>query len=431
MKKNIAVDVAIVGGGIIGCAVGWYLMRRGLTVGVFEKGKIAGEQSGRNSGFVRKQGRDEREMLLIKRSLDLWGEIEREIEGTTGFAITGNLVAARDERIFESMRNWLSIAKGFGVDSEILTGKRMQEVCPRLRSGFLGALYTPSDARAEPGLAAPAIAAALRRKGAQVHENCHVQALEFSGGRVSGIVTEKFTVQAKTVVVAAGLWSYLFLSRYGVYVPQSDLKISVGRTAPFDHGLTISSWTPDVLVRPRYDGGLTIALGMTRPSDFELTSRSLRVSGRFLPTYWKNRSCVSISVGKRYLENNRWSSAYLSMDPADYREIRVPDVPPNMVELEKGLRFAVTDFQFQEPLRLADSWACRIDVTPDGIPVIGETLPGLVVATGMSGHGFGISLGVGHTVAELIDRGTSEIALDEFAPDRFARRYFAAPQNVL
>lgn len=431
MRQDIATDVAIVGGGIIGCAIAWYLTKRGFTVGVFEKGRIAGEQSGRNSGFVRKQGRDEREMPLIKRSLDLWRDIDREIEGETGFAIAGNLAVARDEKKLEAMRDWMAVAREFGVDSEVLTDRRMQDVCPRLRPGYIGALYTPSDARAEPSMAGPAIAAALRRKGAQVHENCHVQALEFTGGRVSGLVTEKFTVKAKTVVVAAGLWSYLFLKRYGVHVPQSDLKISVGRTAPFDHGLSIPSWTPDVLVRPRHDGGLTIALGMTRPANFDLTSRSLRVGGRFLPTYLMNRSGVSIGVGGRFFENERWSSAYLSTDPARYSEIRVPHVPPNLAELEKGTRFAEKDFQFSAPVRLVDSWACRVDVTPDGIPVIGETLPGLVVATGMSGHGFGISLGVGDSVAELIDRGTAAIGLGEFAPDRFRHRYFAAPQNVL
>ncbi|PKP99416.1 MAG: hypothetical protein CVT74_08065 [Alphaproteobacteria bacterium HGW-Alphaproteobacteria-13] len=431
MRKKIAVDVAIVGGGIIGCATAWYLTQRGLSVALFEKGTVAGEQSGRNSGFVRKQGRDEREMPLIKRSLDLWRDIDKQIEGETGFTVAGNLAVAGDEAKLAAMHSWLAVAKEFGVGSEILTNGRLQDVCPRIRRGFLGALYTPTDARAEPELAAPAIAAALRRKGAEVHENCHVQELELSGGRVTGLVTEKFDVKARTVVVAAGLWSYIFLKRYGVFVPQSDLKISVGRTAPFDHGMTIPSWTPDVLVRPRHDGGLTIALGMTRAADFELTSRSLRVAGRFLPTYLMNRRGVSIGVNGRFFENNRWSSAYLSSDPARYSEIRVPHVPPNVAELEKGTRFARTDFQFDPPIRLVDSWACRVDLTPDGIPVIGETLPGLVVATGMSGHGFGLSLGVGDSVAELIDRGSTTIALDAFDPGRFRHRYFAAPQNVL
>lgn len=431
MKKTMSVDVAIVGGGIIGCAAAWYLTHRGFKVAIFEKGRIACEQSGKNSGFVRKQGRDAREMPLIKRSLELWSRIDREIEGATGFAVAGNLAIARDEKKFAAMMDWIQVAKEYGVDSEILVGKRLSETCPRLRSGFLGALYTPSDARAEPSMAAPAIASALVRKGVEVHEHCHVQALDLADGQVVGLVTERGAVRAKVVVIAAGLWSGIFLARYGVHIPQSDLKISVGRTAPFGHGLRIPSWTPDVLVRPRYDGGLTLALGMTRPADFELTGRSFGVAGRFLPTYLANRKSVSIRVGNRLLENRRWTAAYLSSDPSRYEEIRVPVVRPNEAELQNGLRFAQADFQFDQQLRMAQSWACRVDVTPDGIPVIGETLPGLVVATGMSGHGFGISLGVGEAVAELIDTGASSISLNSFSPSRFRKRYFAAPQNVL
>lgn len=431
MKKELSVDVAVIGGGIIGCATAWYLTRRGLRVGLFEKGRIAGEQSGKNSGFVRKQGRDAREMPLVIRSLERWHDIDREIEGDTGFVVSGNLAIAGDEKKMEAMRDWIDIAREFGIDSEILVGDRLAEICPSLRPGFLGALYTPCDARAEPTLAAPAIAAALVRLGAEVHENCHVQALQLSAGRISGIETEKFSVRCKVAVVAAGLWTGIFLSRYGIQIPQSDLKISVGRTMPFNHGLQIPSWTPDVLVRPRKDGGLTIALGMMRPADFELTLRSLRVAGRFAPTYLANRKGVSIHVGRRFVENQRWTAAYLSTDPARYSEIRVPYVPPNSAELHKGMQFAKTDFRLKEDLQLAETWACRVDITPDGIPVIGETLPGLVVATGMSGHGFGISLGVGDAVAELIDTGTCSTPLHAFSPDRFALRYFAEPQNVL
>jgi glycine/D-amino acid oxidase-like deaminating enzyme len=427
------VDVAIIGGGIIGCAIAWYLTKRGFSVGVYEKGRVAGEQSGKNSGFVRKQGRDAREMPLIKRSLDLWRGINADIQGETGFAESGNLAVASTPEKLETMRSWLAVAREFDVDSSILEGGALNSVSPRLRSGFAGALYTPSDCRAEPNLATPAIAVALRRLGADLRERCHVQGLLMEGGRVAGIVTEQGEVRAKTVVVAAGLWTGVFLARYGVSVPQSDLKISVGRTTAFDHGLSIPSWTADVLVRPRFDGGLTIALGMLGPADFEVTLRSLRQAGRFLPTYIANRKGVTVGVGKRLFESCRWNSAYLSGNPARYDEIRVPVVAPNSEQLDRCAAFATRDLQFQTPVRLVEKWACRVDMTPDGVPVIDEvkSIPGLVVATGMSGHGFGISLGVGETVADMIDTGSPAISLHEFRLDRFSERYFAAPQNVL
>ncbi|MGE3831669.1 MAG: NAD(P)/FAD-dependent oxidoreductase [Parvibaculaceae bacterium] len=433
--KAKAVDVAIVGGGIIGCAIAWYLVKRGLTVGVYEKGRIAGEQSGKNAGFVRKQGRDHREMALIIRSLDLWRTIDADIEGETGLVESGNFVVAGSPEKLEAMRGWLAIAREFGVETHLLTGSAMQDVQPRLRSDprLLGALYTPSDCRAEPSLAAPAIAAALKRKGADMRENCHVQALITEGGRAAGIVTEEGEIRARTVVVAAGLWSGIFLARYGVFVPQSDLTISVGRTAPFDHGLRIPSWIPDVLLRPRFDGGLTIALGMVNGADYEATWRSLAIAGRFLPTWWENRRTVAIRLGKRLAEAARWKAAYLGTDRSRYDEIRVPNVPPNQAWLDQCAAAARRDFQFTQPLDFVEKWACRVDVTPDGIPVIDEAphIAGLVIATGMSGHGFGISLGVGDAVAEFIATGRTTIPLREFRLARFAERYFGTHQNVV
>src|SRR4030095_9063476 len=66
------VDVAVIGGGIVGCSAAYFLAREGLRVAVFEKGRIAGEQSGRNWGWVRQQGRSPIELPLMMRSLQLW-----------------------------------------------------------------------------------------------------------------------------------------------------------------------------------------------------------------------------------------------------------------------------------------------------------------------------------------------------------------------
>ncbi len=427
------VDVAIVGGGIIGCAAAWYLTRRGLRVGLYEKGRIAGEQSGKNSGFVRKQGRDEREMALIVRSLELWRGINAEIGEETGFVSHGNLAVAADADALARMEAWLGIARAFGVDSRVLGAAELGKAFPRLRPGFAGGLFTRSDGQAEPTLAAPAIARALRGAGADVQENVVVEELIREGGRVTGLRTERGEVRAGTVIVAAGLWTRLFLSRYGVELPQSDLKVSVGRTAPFDHGLTVPAWTARTLVRPRHDGGLTISLGTMGPLDFEPTWRNLAPAPRFLPTFLANREATRIRLGGRFLEDRRWVATYTGARRDRYDEIRVPDVPPNVAVLDASRKAAAIDFTFPDPLELVESWACRIDVTPDAVPVLGSIpgLPGLVVATGMSGHGFGISLGVGEAIAELVATGRSAIPLDAFRIERFAERYFAAPQNVL
>ncbi|MFA6032071.1 MAG: FAD-binding oxidoreductase [Myxococcota bacterium] len=427
------VDVAIVGGGIIGCAIAWYLNRRGLSVGVYEKGRIAGEQSGKNSGFVRKQGRDRREMPLIKRSLDLWGRIDAEIGGITGFTASGNLALASDEAKLEGMNAWLAIAREFNVDSRVASPAELKDISPSLRTSFLGGLHTPSDGRAEPSLAAPAIAHALTRAGMDVRENCLVEGLLLEAGKVVGIATERGEVRARTVVVAAGLWSGIFLRRYGISLPQVDLRVSVGRTAPFAHGVALPTIFDKALVRPRYDGGLTIAPGLQGPLDYDTAFRSLRHAPRYIRTLFASREGTRVNIGKHLRDDHRMVKAYLSGTSSRYADLRVPNVPANDAVLARSRAAARAAFGIGDDMKLVETWACRIDITPDGVPVLDQVndLGNLVIATGMSGHGFGISLGVGDTLAELIDTGRTTISLEPFRLSRFSERYFAAPQNVL
>jgi glycine/D-amino acid oxidase-like deaminating enzyme len=82
-------DVVIIGGGIIGASAAYALARKGYSVALLEKGMIAGEQSSRNWGWCRQQNRDPREIPLIKRSLEMWGTLDREVGADLGFRRTG------------------------------------------------------------------------------------------------------------------------------------------------------------------------------------------------------------------------------------------------------------------------------------------------------------------------------------------------------
>ena len=82
-------DVVIIGGGIIGTCAALHLAQRGVSVALCEKGDIAGEQSSRNWGWVRKQGRDPRELPLAIEALRQWQGMNEVVEAETGFRTTG------------------------------------------------------------------------------------------------------------------------------------------------------------------------------------------------------------------------------------------------------------------------------------------------------------------------------------------------------
>ncbi|HYC14449.1 MAG TPA: FAD-dependent oxidoreductase, partial [Stellaceae bacterium] len=158
-------DVVIIGGGIIGCAAAYYLAKKGQSVAVIEKGHVGGEQSSRNWGWCRQQRRDVREIPLIKESLQLWGGLNEEIGAETGFRRTGLFYVTKDQAEVARWERWLDDARQYQLHTRMLSGAEVQAMMPGCTEKWAAALYTPSDGRAEPAMAAPAIASAARKLG--------------------------------------------------------------------------------------------------------------------------------------------------------------------------------------------------------------------------------------------------------------------------
>ena len=104
-------DVVIIGGGIIGVSTAYYLAKYGVSVTLIEKGVIAGEQSSRNWGFVRQQGRDPAEIPTIMRSLGLWKGLSKELGEDIGFKQAGVFYLANTQQQVADYEDWLNYAK--------------------------------------------------------------------------------------------------------------------------------------------------------------------------------------------------------------------------------------------------------------------------------------------------------------------------------
>src|SRR6185312_4918728 len=115
-----AADVVVIGGGIVGVFAAYYLARRGLSVALVEKGRIAAEQSSRNWGWCRQQNRDERELPLVIRSLEMWGGLADEIGAETGFRRSGLIYVTRDPAELARWEEWLAMAQQYQVHSRML-----------------------------------------------------------------------------------------------------------------------------------------------------------------------------------------------------------------------------------------------------------------------------------------------------------------------
>ena len=257
-------DVVVVGGGIVGCATAYYLARRGVRVILLERGEVAGEQSGRNWGFVRQQGRDPSEVPLMVAANRIWRGLEQELDADLEWIQGGNLALASTPERLALFEGWLPTARENGVDTRLVTPREIQELLPGMVGAWVGGLYTASDGHAEPAKATQALGRAAVKLGVELHEGCAVEGIATEGGRVGEVRTELGVIRAGTVVCAAGAWSARLLRPLGLRLPQRWVRATVARTTPAPPLTRAGVWGPAVSFRQRRDGTLNLAAGGRR-----------------------------------------------------------------------------------------------------------------------------------------------------------------------
>jgi glycine/D-amino acid oxidase-like deaminating enzyme len=395
-------DVVIIGGGIIGTSAALFLAEKGISVALCEKGHIAGEQSSRNWGWCRKMGRDPRELPLIIESLRLWAGMNERVEAETGFRQPGIMYLAETRAELDELEPWLEHARQYQLDTRLVTRTEAGALMPGLTGNWVGGLFTPSDGKAEPQRAAPAIANAARRRGAAILTRCAVRGIETAGGRVAAVITEKGRIACGQVVLAGGAWSRLFCGNLGIDLPQLKVLASVMRTEPLAGGPEISASGGLFGIRKRMDGGYTVATLGVRTID--LAPDNFRLFFDYLPAvrlHWKR---LRLRLGRRFVEEWRMPRRWRLDETTPFEAVRTLDPPPDPYVLDRAQKAVAEAFPLFRGAAIAERWGGMIDVMPDAIPVISpvEKIPGFLIATGFSGHGFGIGPGAGRLVADIV-----------------------------
>lgn len=396
-------DVVVVGGGVIGVMTAWFLRERGLSVVVCEKGRIAGEQSGRNWGWVRQQGRDPGELPIMVESLSIWKRLAAELGEGLGFRQTGVLYLAKTEREIAGFEAWTEQSRAHQLDTRLLTAAETMAMLKGAVAPWKGALFTASDARAEPWVAVPALAAVAEEKGVVIREACAVRGLDLAAGRVAGVLTEAGRIACDHVVVAAGAWSRLFLGAHGVSIPQLSVLASVAATEPMPEIFPGNAADDDFAFRRRADGGYSIAPGARH--DFFIGKDAFRSFGVYLPVLKKDFRSTNFRLAAPKGFPDAWSTPRSwSMDaPSPFERQRILNPAPNMQTLGEVQDSFAKAFPALGRPKLKAAWAGMIDSLPDVVPIVDHAgVPGLTIATGMSGHGFGIGPGMGRVVADLV-----------------------------
>lgn len=371
--NDLTCDVVVIGGGIIGCATAYNLAKKGRQVMVLEKEESIGEgASSRNGGGVRQSGRDKRELPLAMYAVEhLWPGLSDELGADVEYVKKGNLRLGKTEAHLEKLRGLCSMSQSLGLDMAMKTAEEVRDINPYLSDQVIGASWCPTDGHANPMRATLAYYRAALKLGVRFVTGVSVTALKKARGRLAAVETDAGTFTANDVVVAAGMGSRAIASTVGVDIPIRgeliECLVTEAEPKMFEQMLGVA--TGDFYGHQTAHGSFVFG----GSSGLEETNGAF--GGR--PTY-------SITA------------------PAECRAIM--GYIPRLADA-----------------KIVRTWAGWEDTCIDGVPVISrvDEVPGLVLAAGFTGHGFGISPIVGILLSELTCGEETTLDVSAFRYDRF------------
>jgi glycine/D-amino acid oxidase-like deaminating enzyme len=369
-------DIAIIGGGIIGCAIAYYAAKAGLDCVVLERGRLNSESSGTNAGNIHVQAshgraadleRIRNKIVLRTGAMAVWRTLEQELGCDLGFRLCGGIVVAETDAEMANLVEKSKFEQGFGLETEILGRADMQRLEPALSPALVGGCYLRDEGYANPLLVTPAFVARAQTLGARFKAGCEVTAIDAVGG---GFVvrTRQGDMRARRVVNAAGAWSGRVAAMLNVRLPIYGRVLHMNVTEPWPRRLNhrvqhSGRW---ITMKQSQYGTFIIGGGWAGMYDTDET--------RSRGTRWESMS------------GNTWVAARIVPLLAQVRVIR--------------------------------TWAGMQVMTPGDAPLIGlfPGVPGFYAAIVTSG--FTVGPLVGRLVAELLTGRASSAALAPYSPEQ-------------
>jgi glycine cleavage system T protein len=376
--------VVVIGGGVGGCAVLYWLTKLGWDdVVLVERADLTSGSTFHSAGLVGQLRGSLSLTKMMMSSVDLYRTLGDEVGLETGWREVGSLRLASSEERMEELARQAGWAKTFGLALDLISAEEAQRLFPPITTdGVLGAAYLPTDGYIDPSQLTFALAEGARRGGAEIRTNTRVRGIEVERGRVRAVETDGGRIETETVVNAGGMFAAEIGRLAGVIVPIVPMAHEYLVTRPAGLPLDLPTMRdPSLLVYFRGESGGLIMGGYERnPAPWGLDGIPPDFNGRLLEEDWDRF--------QELMENAL---------------VRVP--------------------------MLADAEVVRLvngpeAFTPDGEFILGPTdVRGFWVAAGFCAHGLAGAGGMGKLVAEWIVEGIPSLDVWEMDSRRFGRHY--------
>ncbi len=379
-------DVVVVGGGVIGTAITYYLAKYGVNVCLIERDDIAsGTSSAAASGVALQTKPPGPKQTLAQASIDLFRGLGEELEAEIEFRNEGGMLVAETEEQFDLITDKAKQASQHNVPISVLSAAETLAQQPHLSPHIVGATFCAEDSTVNPYLLAFAFARSATRQGATILTDTAVTSIERQGHKLGAVLTQRGKILTETVVNAAGPWASQLAEMAEVHLPVIPRKGELFVTEPGPpllRGTIISAsyLLSKALPQGQAQIGLTVGLwaGQTK------------------------RGNLLIGSTREFAAYDR-SSTYGGIQAL----------------LEQTMRLIPTASR----LHVLRFYAGLRPSTPDGLPILGRAseLPSFVLANGHEGDGVALSPITGKYIADLL---TERITIDDlvaFSPQRFEK----------
>jgi 4-methylaminobutanoate oxidase (formaldehyde-forming) len=374
----------VIGGGVGGCSVLYWLARLGWDdVLLVDRADLTSGSTFHSAGLVGQLRGSLSLTRMMMASVDLYRSLEAETGLETGWREVGSLRLASSQERLEEISRQAGWAKTFGLPLELISPAEAQELFPPMSTdGVLGAAYLPTDGYVDPSQLTFALAEGARRRGAEIATNTRVTGLRVERGQITGVETDKGTVETEIVVNAGGIFAQELAALAGVNVP----------VVPMAHEYLI-----------------------LRPSGLPLDMPTMRDPS--LLVYFRPES-GGLIMGGYERDPAPWG---LEGIPPDFNGKLLEEDWPRFEELMENALVRVPSLGDMEVVKLINGPEA---FTPDGEFILGPTdVRGLWTAAGFCAHGLAGAGGMGQLVAEWIAEGLPGLDVWEMDSRRFGRHY--------
>src|SRR6266498_1207880 len=374
----------VVGGGVGGCSILYWLTRLGWEdVVLCERAELTSGSTFHSAGLVGQLRGSLSLTRMMMSSVQLYRTLSVEVGLETGWHEVGSLRLASSPERMEELDRQAGWAKTFGLPLELVSAEEAQRLFPPMSTeGVLGAAYLPTDGYVDPSQLTFALAEGARRRGGAIYTNTRVTAIPVDRGRVTGVVTDRGEIEAEVVVDAGGIFAGEIGRLAGVNVPVIPMAHEYLVTRPAGVPLTVPTLRdPSLLVYFRGESGGLVMGGYERnPAPWSLDGIPLDFNGKLLAEDW-----------------------------------------PRFEELMENALVRIPSLADMEVIRLINGPEA---FTPDGEFIIGPSdVRGFWVAAGFCAHGLAGAGGMGKLVAEWIVEGVPSLDVWEMDSRRFGRQY--------